>query len=82
MNETLTYLDSPRDPEMRYAWSKVIATTGSADGWSYMGSERVGGVWQHSFRNKQRLDDAQDGDQRAAARMRVNASEGWQPANY
>lgn len=82
MNANTAWIESPQNPELIYAWAKVIAERGSSDGWQYMGSERVGGVWEHFFRNKQLLEEAEDGDQRAAARMRVTASEGWQPANY
>jgi len=57
----------------------LLAQVGSADGWQYMGSGLDGGKWTHYFRNKQKLDEAENEAEYEGARQVVAASCGWRP---
>ena len=79
MSANIAWIDDPKDAELQKAWNVLLARFGSADGWQYMGSKLAEGVWTHCFRNKQKLEEAENAEEHEGARQEVPASCGWLP---
>ena len=73
------YIDDEADAELVCAWQTLGALRGTADGWQYRGSSPTEQGWQHHFRNRQILEEAESDAAAELAYALVLASPDWRP---
>lgn len=72
-----TYIEEPDDPELLAAWEVLRMRVGNLSGWQYGGSTRGSNGWQHHFKNRRLIEEADSEDDREEAIQEVPATTGW-----